>query len=76
LRARLATARTIAKKLNHLCLKVVNTPATIIREKEMGQQSAEPELAHGVQDDEIAQETNKEAREAGFIGPKMPGMES
>jgi hypothetical protein len=40
----------------------------------MGHQPAEPELAHGVQDNEIAQGKNKEAREAGFIGPKMPGM--
>jgi hypothetical protein len=41
----------------------------------MGHQSAEPELAHGVQDDKISQGKNQEAREAGFIGPKMPGME-
>ena len=35
LRARLATARTITKKLKHLLLNVVNTPATIMREKKI-----------------------------------------
>jgi hypothetical protein len=76
LRARLTTARIITRKLNHRCLNVISTPATMTREKKMWATNLPNQNSPRVQDDEISQREKQQACEAGFIGPKMPEMEA